>query len=97
MDEEQFHRLLISLGYATQRMPCLKRLGFRMECYCRFNLYFQNNANSSTLEWQSRVEYQPDTRVAKAWKFDLDDLRIDSSPLGICSVILPRWPPDEPI
>ncbi|KAJ5791673.1 uncharacterized protein N7518_008684, partial [Penicillium psychrosexuale] len=97
MNDEQFHRLLISLGYATQRMPCLKRMTFRMECYCRFSLHLHNHSNASTLEWQSRAGYQPDSRVAKAWKFDLDDLRIDSSPLGICSVILPRWPPDEPI
>ena len=46
----------------------------------RFYLYLHNNSNASTLEWQSRVEYQPGSRAADAWK--LDDLRIDSSPLG---------------
>lgn len=95
IDEEQFHRLLISVGYATQRMPCLKE--FHMGCYYRFYLYLQNNVDGSMLQWQSHV-YQPDTRVAKTWKFDLDDVRVQSTtPFGKCSVTLPRWPPDEPI
>jgi hypothetical protein len=122
MDAAQFHRLLISLGYATQRMPCLKSLRFSMECYCQFGLRLQNdadagmlallsrvgkqpdnlprpknnNAKSSSLIWLCRARYRPDSRVAKAWRFDLDDVRIDSS-LGLSSVILPRWPPDKPI
>ncbi|KAJ5876959.1 hypothetical protein N7455_000424 [Penicillium solitum] len=97
IDEEQFHRLLISVGYATQRMPCLKRMEFHMDCYCRFYLFLQNNVSASMLQWQSHIEYHPDTRVAKAWKFDLDDVRAHSAPFGKCSVILPRWPPDESI
>ncbi|KAJ6190653.1 hypothetical protein N7519_000674, partial [Penicillium mononematosum] len=122
MDAAQFHRLLISLGYATQRMPCLKSLRFSMECYCQFGLRLQNdadagmlallsrvgkqpdslprppnkNAKPSTLIWLCRVRYRPDSRVAKAWRFDLDDVSIDSS-LGLSLVILPRWPPDNPI
>ncbi|KAJ5503426.1 hypothetical protein N7463_006300 [Penicillium fimorum] len=83
MDAEQFHRLLISLGYATQCMPCLKHMVFRMEFYCRFALFLRNHANA----------------IAKAWDFDPDgdDMRIDSSHLGVCSVMLSKWPPDEPI
>ncbi|KAJ5170342.1 uncharacterized protein N7500_003125 [Penicillium coprophilum] len=99
MDEEQFHRLLISLGYATQRMPRLKQMVFRMECYCRFTLLLRNNTSVSTLQWHSRVKYRPDSRVAKAWKLDLDgdDMKIECSDMGLCSVMLPKWPPDEPM
>lgn len=122
MDAAQFHRLPISLGYATQRMPCLKNLRFSMECYCKFSLRLQNNADASMLEllsrvgnqpnilprlqnnnakpssliWLYHVRYRPDSRAAKAWQFDLDDVRIYSS-LGLSSVILPRWSPDKPI
>lgn len=84
------------MGYATQRMPRLKLMEFHMDCYCRFYLNLQNNASASMLQWQSHVEYQPDSRVAKAWKFELDDVRVHATPLGRCSVILPRWPPPEP-
>jgi hypothetical protein len=66
--EEHFQRLLISLGYAAQRMPCLKSLKFGVDEDDHFNLEFQN-ADEITLEWQSDYEFRPDIRVGKAWGF----------------------------
>ncbi|KAJ6100023.1 hypothetical protein N7467_001558 [Penicillium canescens] len=58
--EEHFHRLLISMGYAAQRMPSLKILRFEIQSENEFILYFRNTADEITLGWECYPEYQPD-------------------------------------
>ncbi|KAJ6083866.1 hypothetical protein N7467_008001 [Penicillium canescens] len=87
--EEHFQRLFISLGYAAQHMPCLKSLKFGVDEDDHFNLEFQN-ADEITLEWQSYYEFRPDSRVAKAWGFDLDDVIIEDQSPVICTVKFPN-------
>jgi hypothetical protein len=95
--EEHFHRLLISLGYAARRMPRLKDMKFEVESQDKFTLYLSNKFDEITLGWHCYPPYQPDSRVAKAWNFDLDDVRIHPRFEEKCHVILQTWPPDTPI
>jgi hypothetical protein len=76
--EEHFHRLLISLGYAAQRMPRLKNMKIEVESVYNFTLYLQQKADQITLEWECHPPYWPDSRMAKAWNFDLDDVKSGS-------------------
>ncbi|KAJ5520688.1 hypothetical protein N7463_001141, partial [Penicillium fimorum] len=100
-DEDHFHRLLISLGYAAQRMPRLEYMEFEMvfkaELDYVFTLEFFNDNDGAILTWDCEFGYRPDSRVARAWGFCLDDLDIDSPHNGVYSVMPPRWPPNQPI
>ncbi|CAG8157003.1 unnamed protein product [Penicillium nalgiovense] len=91
--QEHFHRLLISLGYATQRMPRLKNVKIEVESHRQFTFCLQNMADQIILKWECFYPYRSDSRVAKAWDFDLDDVKSpqyeDKS-----SVILRTWPPN---
>lgn len=73
--EEHFHRLLISLGYAAQRMPRLKSVKLEVESHRPFTFCLQKKADQIILEWECFHPYRPDGRVAKAWDFDLDDVK----------------------
>jgi hypothetical protein len=59
-----------------------------------FKLYLQNKTEI-TLGWECYPlePYRPDIRVAKAWNFDLDDVRPHPRWEGEASVILRSWPP----
>ncbi|KAJ6048450.1 uncharacterized protein N7446_011133 [Penicillium canescens] len=92
--EEHFHRLLISMGYAAQRMPSLKSLRFEIQSENEFILYFRNTADEITLGWECYPEYQPDERVAKAWNIDPDDSKVDFAYQYDASVALKSWPPE---
>ncbi|KAJ6101037.1 hypothetical protein N7499_000667, partial [Penicillium canescens] len=92
--EEHFHRLLISMGYAAQRMPSLKSLRFEIQSENEFILYFRNTADEITLGWECYPEYQPDERVAKAWNIDPDDSKVDFAYQYEASVALKSWPPE---
>jgi hypothetical protein len=85
----------MSLGYAAQRMPCLKSLKFGVDEDDHFNLEFQN-ADENTLEWQSNYEFRPDSRVAKAWGFGLDDVNMEDQSPVICTVKFLDLPSNEP-
>lgn len=92
--DDHFQRLLISLGYAAQHMPCLKSLKFGAVSRESFNLEFQN-AEETILHLECYDDFWPDIRVAKAWKFDMCDLTIDKwGPFG-WEVKFPVWPPQE--
>ncbi|CAG8008295.1 unnamed protein product [Penicillium nalgiovense] len=101
VDIDQLHRLFISLGYAAQRMPRLKRMEFvltsKFEWYYAFSLFFFNNPDTITLTWHCDFSYRPDSRFARAWDFCLDDVVIDSPREGTCSVALQAWPPSVSI
>ncbi|KAJ5827209.1 hypothetical protein N7447_003972, partial [Penicillium robsamsonii] len=60
--EEHFHRLLISLGYATQRMPRLKNMKIHVESHHSFTVFLQRKADQITLEWECYPLYRPDSR-----------------------------------
>ncbi|KGO75011.1 hypothetical protein PITC_032490 [Penicillium italicum] len=95
--EEHFHRLLISLGYAARRMPRLKTMKFELESHHKFNLHLRNTVDEIIFGWKCHPGYQPDSRVAKAWNFTLDDVRTDFGYEVESFVVLRSWPPDTPI
>ncbi|KAJ5427214.1 hypothetical protein N7465_002284 [Penicillium sp. CMV-2018d] len=95
--EEHFHRLLISLGYAAQRMPRLKNVKIEVESHRQFTFCLQNKADQIILKWECFYPYRPDSRMAKAWDFDLDDVKSHPQYEDKSSVILRTWPPNTPI
>ncbi|CAG8899926.1 unnamed protein product [Penicillium egyptiacum] len=95
--KEHFHRLLISLGYAAQRMPRLKNVKIEVESHRQFTFCLQNKADQIILKWECFHPYRPDSRVAKAWDFDLDDVKVHPQYEDETSVILRTWPPNTPI
>ncbi|KAJ5985485.1 hypothetical protein N7499_008231 [Penicillium canescens] len=95
--EEHFHRLLISLGYAAQRMPHLKNVKIEVESHRQFTFCLQNKADQIILKWECFHPYRPDSRVAKAWDFDLEDVKSHPQYEDETSVILRTWPPNNPI
>jgi hypothetical protein len=79
-------------------MPRLKVMKFEMESPYKFTLYLWNKADKINLGWECYwPPYQPDGRVANAWNFDLDDVRIHSRFEEKRHVILQTWPPDTPV
>ncbi|KAJ0414853.1 hypothetical protein BJY00DRAFT_318425 [Aspergillus carlsbadensis] len=87
MNTEHFHRLFISLGYASRGMPVLKSLSFGLASGPRTNLTFTTargviqvtSTPSSTrplLTFRSGSAYRPARRVADAWGFRLDDMGV---------------------
>lgn len=95
--EEHLHRLLISLGYAAQRMPRLKNVQIEVESHRQFTICLQNKADQIILRWECFYPYRPDSRMAKAWDFNLDDVKSHSQYEDKSSVILRTWPPNTPI
>ncbi|KAF7166127.1 hypothetical protein CNMCM6106_002085 [Aspergillus hiratsukae] len=93
-EQEQFHRLFISLGYAARHMPRLRAIDFNLNHSTNFNFRFSNRAGSITIEWEleRHGSYQPDDRVAAAWGFQLDHQQI---PGWDYHATLSHWPPVE--
>jgi hypothetical protein len=91
-EQEQFHRLFISLGYAARRMPRLRTINFDLNHYSFFYFKFLNRSGSIRLEWEVERcgSYQPDFRVAAAWGFHLDNQQL--SDWGYHAT-LSHWPP----
>ncbi|KAL4901419.1 hypothetical protein BDW74DRAFT_187662 [Aspergillus multicolor] len=81
LEEEHFHRLFISLGYASRKMPRLASASFDLAHPVRvsFTCQINENGRNITLIWDSGSsipKYRPDERVAKAWGFSLDEVEI---------------------
>jgi hypothetical protein len=50
---------------------------FKVESQEKLTTYLLNRAHKMTLGWEACwPPYQPDSRVAKAWKFDMGDVKI---------------------
>lgn len=94
LQQEQFHRLFISLGYAARHMSRLKAISFDLNHYSFFYFKFLKRAGSITLEWE--VErcgaYKPDDWVAVAWGFHLDTQQGSDWEYH---ATLSQWPPVE--
>jgi hypothetical protein len=93
-EQEQFHRLFISLGYAARRMSRLRAINFDLNHYFYLNLRFSNGAGSTSVEWEPERHgsYMPDDRVAAAWGFQLDHEQLSGWDYR---ATLPHWPPVE--
>ncbi|PYI11038.1 hypothetical protein BO78DRAFT_466690 [Aspergillus sclerotiicarbonarius CBS 121057] len=94
MDIAQFHRLFISMGHATRRMPQLVSIFFQLDSEINLIFDFKKGAEGATATWSSRVDYRPDKRVATAWQFHEDNLEPDCFGEGY-TVQFNYWPPDE--
>jgi hypothetical protein len=90
--EEHFQRLFISLGYAVQRMPCLKSLYFEVAWTNDSEFRFENVDKVSS-DWDCSPLFRPDSRVAEAWRFKRDDLIIDEW-RDTCTIYFATWPPN---
>ncbi|GFF50693.1 hypothetical protein IFM46972_09106 [Aspergillus udagawae] len=92
-EQEQFHRLFISLGYAARHMPRLTAINFDLNHLTNLNFRFSNTTGSFSAEWELRLcdSYKPDDRVAAAWEFHLDDLLVKHDGLQLIAT-LPHWP-----
>ncbi|RHZ66426.1 hypothetical protein CDV55_107178 [Aspergillus turcosus] len=92
-EQEQFHRLFISLGYAARRMPRLRAINLILNHSTNLRFWFSNTAGSFSAEWELRLcdSYKPDDRVAAAWGFHLDDLLAKRDGLQLIAT-LPHWP-----
>ncbi|GFG10343.1 hypothetical protein IFM5058_04880 [Aspergillus udagawae] len=75
-EQEQFHRLFISLGYAARHMPRLMAVNSDLNHSTNLNFRFSNTTGSFSAEWELRLcdSYKPDDRVAATWGFQLDNL-----------------------
>ncbi|KAJ5510019.1 hypothetical protein N7453_002122 [Penicillium expansum] len=73
--EKHFHRPFISHGYAARRMPLLKSIKCEVDSYHKFTLYLRNTVDELTLGWECYHAYRLDSWVAKAWDFDLDNVK----------------------
>ncbi|PKX90607.1 F-box protein [Aspergillus novofumigatus IBT 16806] len=93
-EQEQFHRLFISLGYAARRMPRLKALNFDLNHYFYLIFTFSSRAGLTSVEWEleRHGSYMPDDRVAAAWGFQLDHEQLHGRDYH---ATLPLWPPLE--
>ncbi|GFF85148.1 hypothetical protein IFM53868_04389 [Aspergillus udagawae] len=93
-EQEQFHRLFISLGYAARRMPRLRTINFDLNHYSFFYFKFLNRTGSIRLEWEVERcgSYKPDDRVAAAWGFHLDNQQLSDWEYH---ATLSHWPPVE--
>lgn len=75
-------------------MPRLKNVKIEVESQNPFTLYLRNEADQITLEWECYPPYRPDSRVAKAWNFDLNDIETYPRREDLSFVILRTWPPN---
>ncbi|EAU29364.1 predicted protein [Aspergillus terreus NIH2624] len=94
LQQEQFHRLFMSLGYAARHIPRLRTISFDLNHYYFFYYKFLKRAGSITLEWE--VEhcgaYKSDDRVAAAWAFHLGTHQLSDWEYH---ATLSQWPPVE--
>lgn len=94
LQQEQFHRLFMSLGYAARHIPRLRTISFDLNHYYFFYYKFLKRAGSITLEWE--VEhcgaYKSDDRVAAAWGFHLGTHQLSDWEYH---ATLSQWPPVE--
>ncbi|KAF7173331.1 hypothetical protein CNMCM5623_005527 [Aspergillus felis] len=92
-EQEQFHRLFISLGYAARHMPRLTAINFDLNHSTNLNFRFSNTTGSLSAEWELRLcdSYKPDDRVAAAWGFQPDELLVKHDGLQLIAT-LPHWP-----
>ncbi|KAG2420538.1 hypothetical protein HFD88_000150 [Aspergillus terreus] len=66
LQQEQFHRLFISLGYAARHMPRLRTISFDLNHYSFFYFQFLKRAGSITLEWEG---FHLDTQQGSDWEY----------------------------
>jgi hypothetical protein len=78
MDHEAFHRIFISLGYAAQRMPCLKQIYFSLGFHVHNDFTCLRTDAGTALKWWGGP-YSPDERVARAWGFRADSVCVAGS------------------
>lgn len=79
-------------------MPRLKNMKFEVESQDKFTIYLSTKTDKIILGWESYwPPYQPDGRVAKAWNFDMDDVKTHPKREEESHVILRTWPPNTPI
>ncbi|RHZ51668.1 F-box protein [Aspergillus thermomutatus] len=80
LDQEQFHRLFISLGYAARHMPRLRAINFDLNHTHSFEFRFSNKIGTICAEWElwDPDSYRPDDRVVAAWGFSRNDLVVTS-------------------
>ncbi|KAL2848771.1 hypothetical protein BJX68DRAFT_276270 [Aspergillus pseudodeflectus] len=115
MNTEHFHRLFVSLGYASRRMPVLRLITFSVAGSPRTKFTFTTTSgargviedcHASTLSlpsssrpllgFRSDSAYRPDRRVADAWGFELDEMKVvhegprEDYHFVVCSVTLDR-------
>ncbi|KAL3455860.1 hypothetical protein BJX64DRAFT_294641 [Aspergillus heterothallicus] len=74
MDHESFHRVFISLGYATRGMPRLREINFSLGWHVHLYFTFVKRSARATLRWRDGP-YSPDERVARAWGFQAESIR----------------------
>lgn len=77
-------------------MPRLKNMKIEVESHRQFTSCLQNKADQIILKWECFYPYRPDIRMAKAWDFDLDDVKGHPQYEDKSSVILRTWPPNTP-
>ncbi|KAL4871035.1 hypothetical protein BDV12DRAFT_164623 [Aspergillus spectabilis] len=75
MDHEAFHRIFISLGYAARRMPRLREISFALNFHVHNYFTYLRNGVEATIKWRGGP-YVPDERVARAWGFKAESLRV---------------------
>ncbi|RAH76832.1 hypothetical protein BO86DRAFT_404301 [Aspergillus japonicus CBS 114.51] len=101
LEAEHFHRLLIASGHAARRMPRLQKLQYALNHQCEFWFQFKIKGPERA-EWTlTSTFYQPDHRVAEAWRCPLVELYGKEPPAGWevsriwneLSVTIAPWPP----
>ncbi|PYI15919.1 hypothetical protein BO99DRAFT_445775 [Aspergillus violaceofuscus CBS 115571] len=101
LEAEHFHRLLIASGHAARRMPRLQKLQYALNHQCEFWFQFKIKGPERA-EWTlTSTFYQPDHRVAEAWRCPLVELYDKEPPAGWevsriwneLSVTIAPWPP----
>jgi hypothetical protein len=79
LHHEKFHRLLISLGLASRRMPRIHEISFVIREYSEMDFELWNSRGSDekpSMRMRNAGGYKPDERVAEAWGFALEDLEV---------------------
>ncbi|KAL5341740.1 hypothetical protein BJX70DRAFT_395475 [Aspergillus crustosus] len=92
------HRAYISLGYAAQHMPRLTSVVYQLpsEPFMNLLFYTDENTGGAGIIWDWSCDclgYIPDSRVAEAWGFGIEDLEfLRKDPPGYPRVKIAQWP-----